>query len=136
MAEVMLDRIQREMKAMKKLGLCDFFKAEEIVVTAIRAAWPVNKTLYKDLVGATKRKYVGPTVNGILKEIARITEDHKSGAYKTVEAPPKASVDTTDPGTPKKPTKPTENREIFSPIRPTTAERAGALPNNLFKGCL
>eukprot|EP00240_Pyramimonas_obovata_P013797 CAMPEP_0118930016 /NCGR_PEP_ID=MMETSP1169-20130426/6845_1 /TAXON_ID=36882 /ORGANISM="Pyramimonas obovata, Strain CCMP722" /LENGTH=254 /DNA_ID=CAMNT_0006872305 /DNA_START=280 /DNA_END=1044 /DNA_ORIENTATION=- len=126
MSEVMLDRIVREMKATKKMGLCDFFKAEEIVVTAIRAAWPVEKTLYKDLVGATKRKYVGPTVNGILKEIARISEEYKNGAYKTVQAQPQASTaPTPEPSSPKR-TKTTENREMFSPSRPTTAERAGA----------
>mmetsp|Transcript_6747 Transcript_6747/g.11623 ORF Transcript_6747/g.11623 Transcript_6747/m.11623 type:complete len:318 (-) Transcript_6747:521-1474(-) len=131
-AEAMLERILREIKATKKVGLCDFFQAEEIVVTAIRASWPVDKTLYKDLFRATKRKYVGSTVAGILKEITRISTEYKAGSFQPPPAPPQpaevSTMTTPQPTTPQHtPQKLKDIRQFFSPSK-AAAERSSVIP--------
>eukprot|EP00854_Cymbomonas_tetramitiformis_P009697 gene9697-11493_t len=78
MADNILVQIKRELTVSKKIGLLDFYLAEEIIVKAIRSVWPnINKALAASLIGITKQKFLGPTDKGIVRRVNEIIKEYE-----------------------------------------------------------
>mmetsp|Transcript_59465 Transcript_59465/g.189371 ORF Transcript_59465/g.189371 Transcript_59465/m.189371 type:complete len:291 (+) Transcript_59465:219-1091(+) len=98
--KMMLESQIKEMTGLKRAGLLDFFKCEEIILTGVRAysqRYQRFASCTAKLIGATKMKYVGPTIPGIIKNVKNILETLPEKEPERQAAPP-SPAETGSPG--------------------------------------